>query len=41
MVCLKKRFICGSPPGFEEEATPHYLCNLDKALYGLKQAPRP
>lgn len=28
------------PPGYEDKASPGYLCKLDKALYGLKQAPR-
>jgi histone deacetylase 1/2 len=28
------------PPGFQDSATPHYVCRMVKALYGLKQAPR-
>jgi hypothetical protein len=35
----KNVFMC-QPLGYEDQALPHYICNLDKALYGLKLAPR-
>jgi hypothetical protein len=37
---LDKDVFMRQPPGYEDQALPHYICKLDKALYGLKQAPR-